>query len=348
MFYAKVVLGIPVAGPFDYIVPSGLVKKIKAGSRVRVNFGHKDTVAYVVGLAKASGIAKLKPILEVLDDFPALDRQMLLLTKQVSEYYFCSWGQAIETALPQALRKSKGVSGEQEMPEVGTIAPPVITLLHSLDEEGKWDIYIKDIKEALACGGSVIILVPDLSSALRAREAIAKNTDITPVLIYRQQPKELEWWLKARRGESKIIVGTRSAVFVPLPGLKLLIIDEEQNSAYKQDQVPHYHAREVAFMRSDRQGVKLVLGSSSPSLESLRLAKENKIKYIFLPRKKAFPEIKIINTFSEYNMLTQRKLLLTKYLQDAVVSALSLKEKVLLFINRKGFATQGRCQGCGV
>ncbi len=107
MLYAKVVLGLPVEGPFDYIVPLNLYKKIKAGMRVWVSFRTKRMLGYVVRLTKKTKIKNLKAILEIIDETPILDRNMLSLTRALSYYYCCTFGEAIETALPDGLRKGK-------------------------------------------------------------------------------------------------------------------------------------------------------------------------------------------------------------------------------------------------
>ncbi len=107
MSYANVVLGLPIDGPFDYLVPAELENRIAVGARVRVNFRNKKEVAYVVGLNHQTKIKKLKEILSILDQSPVLDKNMLLLTKRLAQYYCCSWGEAIETALPEGLRKAK-------------------------------------------------------------------------------------------------------------------------------------------------------------------------------------------------------------------------------------------------
>lgn len=107
MLYAKVVLGLPIDGPFDYLVPTDLENKISIGTRVWVNFRNKKEVAYVVGLSNKTTIKKIKDILAVIDLAPVLDEQMLLLTKRIAGYYCCSQGEAIETALPDELRKGK-------------------------------------------------------------------------------------------------------------------------------------------------------------------------------------------------------------------------------------------------
>jgi primosomal protein N' (replication factor Y) len=346
MLYAKVVLGIPVEGPFDYVVPENLYKKIKVGVRVKVSFHFKKTVAYVVKLSKESHIKNFKPVLQVIDDAPVLNRNMLLLTKRLSEYYCCSWGEAIETALPESLRKAKTIPNIEKRNILKTKGNSEIILVHSLQEKEKWDIYLKQIKEALDNKGPVIVLLPDINSLLKAKETISKSIGIIPESLYRKQPEELVRWLKVRRGEINIIVGTRSAIFAPLDSVRLIIIDEENDSAYKQEQVPHYHAREVAFMRARIEKAKVILGSASPSLESLYLTKKSKIKYIFIPREPPFPEIKIIDIKSEYNRLRQKRAILSKFLEDAISSVLNIGGKILLFLNRKGFATLASCQSC--
>lgn len=107
MLYAKIVVGLAVSGPFDYIVPEAIEEKIKVGARVWVSFGTRRIVGYVVGLAKKSGVKNLKPVLELIDEQPLLTEELLLLTKWIADYYCCSWGEAIETAIPEGLRKGK-------------------------------------------------------------------------------------------------------------------------------------------------------------------------------------------------------------------------------------------------
>jgi primosomal protein N' (replication factor Y) (superfamily II helicase) len=109
VLYASVVLGLPIDGPFDYLVPFDLERKISVGMRVWVDFRNKKEVAYVVGLNNKTKIKKLKDILAVIDAAPVLNEAMLVLTKRLAEYYCCSWGQAIATALPDELRKGKEI-----------------------------------------------------------------------------------------------------------------------------------------------------------------------------------------------------------------------------------------------
>jgi primosomal protein N' (replication factor Y) len=159
-------------------------------------------------------------------------------------------------------------------------------------------------------------------------------------------PKDWQEWLQIKQRKADIVIGTLSSIFAPVNNLGLVIIDEEEDASYKQDQVPHYNVREAAYMRTKLEGAKLILGSTFPSVESFYLMKRNKIKYILMLQKEYFPEIKIIDMESQYFMKNKDKIL-SGYLHDSIMASLNSKEKILLFINRKGFATVAYCHNCG-
>ncbi|MFA5063444.1 MAG: primosomal protein N' [Candidatus Omnitrophota bacterium] len=351
MLYAKVAVGLPVSGPFDYIVPDSLVSKIAVGKRVWVSFGPRRVTGYVVDLSKKSEVKNLKPVLELIDSFPILSRNMLNLTREIAEYYYCSWGEAIETAIPEDLRRGKiadkegGASIFYES-AAGKIEPSLF-LIHDLDGEARWDIYAARIKGALEKKLSVIVLLPDILEVSKAAGILRERLGVEAQVLFRKQPKELKEWLKLSSSGAKLVLGTRSAVFAPVDDLGLVIIDEEDDFVYKQDQVPHYHARKVALLRAKLSQASIILGSGSPSLESFYLCAKNKSGYIVLPRRKDFPEIKIIDTrrlpFQDRN----KKAVLSRLLEEAVYTVLNNKGKTLLFLNRKGFATSCACQTCG-
>ena len=223
----------------------------------------------------------------------------------------------------------------------------MIELIHDLDGEARWDIYTSRIKESLEKKLSVIVLLPDIPEVIKARDILKQRLEIDAQILYRKQPKELEEWLKTGSSDTKLIIGTRSAVFAPLNNLGLVIIDEEDDFVYKQDQVPHYHAREIAFMRARLDQAKVILGSRSPSLESFYLTMKQKAEYTVIPRKNDFPEIKIVDTRHLPFQDRKRKALFSRLLEDAVYAVLNEKGKTLLFLNRKGFATQASCITCG-
>jgi primosomal protein N' (replication factor Y) len=350
MLYAKVVVGLPVAGPFDYAVEPAMQARVKPGCRVWVPWRNQRRLGYVVGLSKKTNISKVKPIISVIDKIPVLDKNMLILTRQLSDYYCCSWGEAIETALPQALRRGKSVELAHLNPAQGIpVTRERNLLIHDLGGNQRWDIYLKEIKETLAKNKSVILLFPDKQAVLKAGEIIGSKIAAALSILCREGSGELQEWAKAKEGKTDIVVATRSGIFAPLGNLGLVIIDEEQSPVYKQDQVPHYHPREVAFMRVKLQGARLILAGICVSLESFYLAKKSKLKYLHLQPRKKYPELQIIGM--RHLPQSQKRganPLLSKYLQDSIALSLDSKDKILLFLNRRGFATGASCISCGL
>ena len=145
-----------------------------------------------------------------------------------------------------------------------------------------------------------------------------------------------------------MVLGTRSSIFAPVNNLGLIIVDQEEDQVYKQEQVPHYHAREVALMRVKIESARVILGSHSPSLESFHLVQTEQLKYQSQPSNSVYPQIKVIDLRRLAYAERKSKSLFSKFLIDAVAAILAQKGKVLLLINRKGFATCAACHNCGV
>ncbi|MBM3249773.1 MAG: primosomal protein N' [Candidatus Omnitrophica bacterium] len=347
MLYAKVVLGLAVEGPFDYIVPEESQDLIDPGFRVEVDFCRRRKTGYVVGLSSKSRVRNLKKITRLLDDNPVLDARLLELTHQVSRYYCCSWGEAIETALPAALRKFRQVTGINKSGCAVRKAALQGGLLYEPALKSRLNHYLGEVSLTLKAGRSAIVLFPDINTCLDAASSFSLLPGASVGILLRKGKEELETWRKVRAGEVNVVVGVRSAIFAPLSNLGLIIIDEEDASVYKQDQVPHYHARRVAFMRSALEGAKVVLAGCAFSLESVYLARSGKIGYLRSPSVSPRPEIKLISPERRYRGKKQETGALSKYIQDAIGASLAGSEKVLLFLNRKGFATSASCSTCG-
>lgn len=357
MLYAKVVFGLPVEGPFDYIVPPEFSEKIRPGSRVKASFGFKDQIGYVVSTSSRSGIKKIKNISVLIDEVALLDANMLIFARQLADYYCCSWGQVISTALPEVLRRGKPISILPHPALDGNkqrklLVSSSTTVLQNNRNQPRWEFYIDAISKTLDGGRSAILLFSDTDSASEAKDIIVAKLGRQPALLYRKKTQELEQWLKVKRGEVDIAVGTRSAVFAPFNNLGLIIIDEESDSVYKQDQVPHYHARQAAVMRCAIDKADLILADVSPSLEALYLsgmgtgsaAKKVYAHRIF--RQPALPlEIKMVD-MGQAQYDRYHKSVLSRYLIDKVAASLGRKEKILLFLNRLGFATFASCASC--
>jgi len=352
MLYAKVVLGLPIDGPFDYLVPADLEAKVKPGARVWVNFRNKKEVAYVVGLSAGSKIKKVKEISALIDAVPILDERMLLLTKRVAEYYCCSWGEAIESAVPEELRKGRISKGALlDKPSLDVKRCPrldqdtgKIIFLSGFD---RMPVYLREIKEALAAKRSAILLFSDIKAAQMAGGSIAKSLGIEVHLSFRKQPKELDSWERISQAPYCVVAGTRSAIFSPVNNPGLIIIDRQEDQVYKQEQVPHYHAVGVSLMRSEIEGAKVILASHGVSLEGFYLEQKNKLEYEYITPKRALPEIKVIDLRRASYAERKSKSMFSKYLADAIYAALGQKEKVLIVINRRGFATSAACHNCG-
>jgi len=349
MLYAKVVLGLPVEGPFDYEVPEALCLKIKPGARVTVDFCNQKKTGYAVSLSPKTNIRKIKSITQLLDETAVLSKEMLLLTKQLSEYYCCSWGEAIELALPAALREGKTITFKEEatfIPEADVKEPEKI-LIHCPDYLKRWEeFYRPKIKETLNRNKPVIILLPDTSALLQTKSWVKKHFEQPVAITYRNQPGELENWLDIKQGLTRILISTRSGIFAPFNSAGLIIIEEEQAYGYKQDQSPHYHARIACLMRAKVDNAALILGSASPSLESFYLAKKAKIRYQYIPLKTNTCEVKILDMKGLPLLSKNKNIILAKYLEDSIRQSIQAKEKTLLFINRLGFATTAICFNC--
>ncbi len=346
MLYAKIVLALPVEGPFDYQVPSEEENKASPGARAWVNFRGKKEMGYIVGTSTHTDILRIKPLIKIIDSDPVLDSRMLKLSKMVADYYCCCWGEAIAASLPKFLRIGKPVGVLAEFNELAEKYPPRGLLLEDLDGLARWDVYCREIKGVLAEGKTVLVLVSDKSMVLKAKHWIAEKTGWELETIFHRQPDELQEWLDIKNGQVKIVVGPRSSVFVPLVNLGLIIVDEESDSVYKQEQVPHYHSRQVALMRSDLEKAKIILCASAVSLESIHLAKQNKIELQTIKRQQPYPEVKVIDMKNLPLLNKKKNIILSRFLQDAMTSVLAGSGKILLFLNRKGFATSAVCSTC--
>lgn len=346
MLYAKVVLGLPIDGPFDYLVPADLENKISVGIRVWVNFRNKKEVAYVVGLSNKTKIKKIKEVSAVIGQSPVLDKDMLQLAKRLAEYYCCSWGEAIETALPDEIRKGKINGTVSIFPEPGSKKIETVPIF--VQGQDRMPVYLREIKEAQARKRSAIILFSDIPEAEKAKKLFEEDLGREVFLAFRKQPKELEAWEKIRQAQYCVVVGTRSSIFSPVNNLGLIIVDQEDDRVYKQEQVPHYHARQVALMRAQIQGAKVILASHSLSLESFYLAQKENLKRQIIPSKQAYPQVKVIDARRLAYAQRKSKSLFSKFLADAIYAQLGEKGKILLVINRTGFATAAACHNCGV
>lgn len=448
--FAQVALNLPVGDAFDYAVPPELRERLRPGLRVRVPFRSRTLTGYCVRLLAAPTIAadRVKPITAIVDAEPLVDAAMLELTRWVADYYACSWGEALEAALPagvrqqttsrtiqiveptlegaelraaiagmpERLRKRAAVldalassPNEELTPHqlaqlagcsvgvvhaarkagqvryrskvvtehpVDDVAPEPakeieltdeqaralavlrerrkdgfgVVLLHGVTGSGKTEVYLRAIAEAVAEGRQAIVLVPEISltpQTIRRFKALFGR--IAVLHSHLTGGQRYEQWLAIRRGEAQVVIGPRSAVFAPVPNLGIVVVDEEHENTFKQEEpAPRYNARDVAIVRAQRAGALVVLGSATPSLESFHNARRGKYGYVLLPRRVMglrMPPVEIVDMTQE--LADQKRLVfISRRLEALMRQALDAGGQVMLFLNRRGFSTLVYCPRC--
>jgi primosomal protein N' (replication factor Y) (superfamily II helicase) len=366
---AIVRLALPVAAHqlFDYWLPDGLA--VAAGSVVMARLGRRRLAGVVAEVIAASGIApeRLLPIDEVVAAIPPLPDDICALARFVCAYYLEPIGLCFAQALPpfavarraavapvsssmdlgrHALNEDQRAAVTAALPEPPEFAP---SLLQGVTGSGKTEVYLATAERVIASGRQALLLVPEinLTPQLAARILGALPGVRTAVLHSKLAAGDRQrQWLAAATGDAQLIIGTRLAVFTPLPRLGLIVVDEEQDTSFKQHEGVRYHARDVAIYRARMRGVPIVLGSATPSLESYAQATRGRYRWLKLPRravlKAALPEVRLVP-----NRATDSVEGIGLPLQRAIAARLVRNEQSLLFINRRGYAPSLLCAACG-
>jgi primosomal protein N' (replication factor Y) (superfamily II helicase) len=379
--FANIVVNRPIEGPFTYSVPDNLKESLKIGSCVEVSFGNKNVTGYVVGFSSECDFKNIKPVSCILDRYPAVDEEILKLTKWISGYYYSSWGEAISAAVPGVLKKNlkrkprKVKDAEDEeteyidgsenhlspTPEQSKALSMIkeslddkthrVFLLHGVTGSGKTEVYLQSISRALDMGLSSIVLVPEISLTPQtvARFKARFGDKIAVIHSRLLGSKRLSEWERIASGEARIVVGPRSAIFAPVKNLGLIVVDEEHETSYKQDDVPRYNARDAAVKRAEFANAAVILGSATPSLESFYAAKKGHYTLIELPERiasKLLPEVQIVDMREELSRI-KRIPIFSETLKTWISKDISEHKQVILFLNRRGFSTFVSCRKCG-
>jgi primosomal protein N' (replication factor Y) len=259
---------------------------------------------------------------------------------------------------PEALPLREQAPRELTADQTAAVAPIVEAvearrfetfLLHGVTGSGKTEVYFAAVERALALGRGGIILVPEIAlTPLLRRAAMSRFGGTVTVLHSEMSPGERhdQWW-RIRDGVAQVVIGARSAVFAPVADLGLIVVDEEHESSYKQEESPRYHARDVAVMRGKLEGAPVVLASATPSLESYRNASAGKYRMLTLPTRigpRGMPEITVIDR--RQALRTGDDPIVTAPLLDALTACLDRREQALLLLNRRGYATSLLCREC--
>jgi len=224
-------------------------------------------------------------------------------------------------------------------------------VLHGVTGSGKTAVYLAAMRSVLQAGCSAILLVPEigLTPAIAADLHHVFGDEVAILHSLLSEKERSEQWHRIKAGEKRIVVGTRSAVFAPVSNLALIIVDEEQDASYKQEETPRYHARDVAVMRAKMANAVVVLGSATPSLESYFNAKKQKYTLLELPdrvEKRPLPEVEIIDMRQEFHE-TGREQVISRKLAAEIQERLQRKEQAMVLLNRRGYSPLVLCRACG-
>lgn len=225
-------------------------------------------------------------------------------------------------------------------------------LLHGVTGSGKTEVYIRAIHHALARGKTALMLVPEIALTPMLGRRLRAHFDRAVALLHSSlsDGERFDQWQRIARGEARVVLGTRSAVFAPLPDLGLVIVDEEHDPSYKQDEAPRYHGRDTAIMRARRHQAVVILGSATPSLESYHNAHMGKYIYLRLGERiggRSLARVQVVDmrdVFARHG----RPVVLSDELVEALRETIARGEQAILLLNRRGFSSFVLCRRCGL
>lgn len=360
---------------YTYAVPAGM--ELVPGHRVWVPFGRRHSYGYVVSVQAEDPGIEVREV-ERADPSPLLLPHQLELARVVAQHYWAPLIECLRAMLPPRVRggRSSGADPSSRQtrhsqmlayatpsgprrpgPELNAdqrLALEVIrteraVLLHGVTASGKTEVYMAAAAETLARGLRALVLVPEISLTPQLVERFSIRLGV-PLAVLHSQLTELEraqqWW-RVRRGQVDLVIGSRSAVFAPVPRLGLICLDEEGSAAYKQDRTPRYEAGWVARRLARVTGATLVLGSATPSVSTYSDARGGGLALAELPHRViGHPaEIELVDMRDE--LRRGNRLPLSRPLLEMVDHSLHEEEQAILFLNRRGAATFVLCRECG-
>jgi primosomal protein N' (replication factor Y) len=360
---------------YTYTVPENI--EVVPGHRVTVPFGRRTTYGFVVSLTTEDPGVETKPIATAGGE-PLLLPHQVELARLVADHYWVPLIECIRAMLPPRVRStgsagSKASSRQRRHTRLielatgpATPAPPIaltdeqkaalevinsnqLTLLYGVIASGKTEVYLAAAERALAEGLRVLLLVPEISLTPQLVQRVRARLNV-PIALLHSQLTELEraqqWW-RTRRGEAQVVLGSRSAVFAPIPRLGLICLDEEGSAAYKQDRTPRYETGWVAQRLASVTGARLVAGSATPSVATYHEAARGEMAMAKLTKRVRGrdAEVELVDMRDEAAAGNRQPL--SRRLVEVVNRTLENEEQVILYLNRRGLATFVMCRDCG-
>ena len=370
MSILQIALDVPLPRLFDYRL-DGESAGNPTGRLVRVPFGTGNRIGVVLGEVAQSDQPpdKLKTA-ELIADLPALPDDWIALCRFCAQYYHHPLGQVMAFALPPLLRKGKTPRALKPKVSAGETAPSsneatadqaaaivaIVNasgfqtfLLHGVTGSGKTEVYLRAIADVIARGGQALMLVPEIALTPQLESRVSARFPGVHVVSAHSgvaDAARARAFLAALEGRAAIVLGTRLSVFMPMPRLQLIVVDEEHDASFKQQEGLRYSARDVAIFRAKQRDIPVVLGSATPSLETFHHADSGRYTKLELPeRAVAAAELPAVVTIDTRRQKLQDGL--SAELIAALDARLQRGEQSLLFLNRRGYAPVLACPACG-
>jgi len=390
MLYAKVAIPAPTHAAFSYAVPEDCASEVRAGARVVVSFRRRLTVGFVLDTMDEApshiDANKIKPIESVLGD-AVFSPRMCEWLSWLASYYCAPIGEVCRSALPKRLTQLKPpkttrpsvprelehrgeqqdfvLTGDQQNAlklindELDTKKPRPV-LLYGVTGSGKTEVYLRLFERVVGEGKQAILLVPEIGLTPQLTARVIERFGEKVALMHSQltDAQRHHQWERIRAGEANVVVGTRSGLFAPLLNLGAIVIDEEHDSSYKQDEGVLYHARDAAVMRGQIENAIVVMGSATPSIESFANVQGDKYRCCHLSERTGggvLPDVHVIDMRHEVarqkagdsEKKRHEHASLSRELVDAIEATMSRGEQAMIFLNRRGFANFLICESCG-
>ena len=378
--YADIIIDIShsaIDRVFQYRIGEALESQVQIGSLVTVPFGKGNARrhGYVIGITDEPSYEpeKIKDILEVPQKGLPIEGKLIQLAAWMRETYGTTMNQALQTVMPvkQTVRKTAQKIEETVLSDknwefvtlndaqqalVDAFAEDYQNevrktyLLYGITGSGKTEVYIQCIKEVVRDGGQAIVLIPEISLTYQTLARFRKHFGTRVAFVNSKQSKgeKYEQFRRAKEGEVDVVIGPRTALFTPFPNLKLIVIDEEHDAAFKSDQAPKYHARDVAIKRAELEEASVILGSATPSVESYAQAETGRYVLWELnsrPDGVKAQQIEVVDLRDE--LRKGNRSIISRNLYAKIQDRLAKKEQMMLFINRRGFNSFVSCRACG-
>ncbi len=357
MMTVAVALNVPLLMPFHYEVPQHLMADIALGKRICVPFGKKERVGFVVAINPKNSPKKLKHVFSIVDTIPLLSPSMLRLAEWMARYYITALGPVLFCMVPRYVTPVAPDGAPDHDAEDRVVSPAhtlnaqqakvfehmsrylaaqafSVSLLWGITGSGKTEIYMRLIETCVANGYGVILMVPEIALTAQVSALFYARFGQQVMVLHSKMTAKARnhAWHAMQKGAAKVVIGPRSTLFAPIQHLGLIIVDEEHDAAYKQEETPRYHARDVAVVRAQFENVPILLGSATPSIESYFNAQTGKYHLLTLDKRATgapLPSVSVAHMRYDPKV----SFILSRQLFENMLETYRAGQQIILFIN---------------